>query len=93
MGRLWKLGAWTIYFIQPRIFLNINHWSTTQNDLTKDLEFYKSNAELLCSRLQQYNLLDVDVRISHIHDIYKDLISFCVLECDLVYCNDNSGFA
>ena len=61
------------------------------NDLVRDLELPNSKAELLGSRLQQWNLLESDVRISLFRDRQKDLVQFFLMEGDLVYCNDIDG--
>ena len=43
------------------------------NDFVRDLELPKSKAELLGSRLQQWNLLKSDVKVSFFRDRQKDL--------------------
>jgi hypothetical protein len=43
------------------------------NDLVRDLDLPKSKAELLSSRLQQWNLLKENVRISVYRKRYEDL--------------------
>ena len=50
------------------------------NDPVGDLELPKCKAELLGSRLQQWNLLESDVRISLFSDRQKDLIQFFFME-------------
>jgi hypothetical protein len=49
------------------------------NDLLKDLDLPKSKAELLGSRLQQWNLLKENVRISVYRKRYEDLVQLCRL--------------
>jgi len=61
------------------------------NDLVRDLELPKSKAELLGSRLQQWNLLAGDVRVSMFRDRQKDLVPFFFMEGDLVACNNIDG--
>ena len=51
----------------------------------------KSKAELLGSRLQQWNLLESNVMISLFCDRQKDLVQFFLMEGDLVYCNNIDG--
>ena len=58
------------------------------NDMVRDLELPKGKAELLSPRLQQWNLLESDGRISLFHDRQKDLVEFFFMEVDLIYCND-----
>ena len=58
------------------------------NDLVRDLELPKSKVELSGSRLQQWNLLESDVKISLFRDRQKDLVQFFLMEGDLVYCHD-----
>jgi len=50
---------------------------TTQaelNDLIRDLDLPKSKAELLGSRLQQWNLLKENIRISVYRKRHEDLV-------------------
>ena len=61
------------------------------DDLVRDLELPKSKAELVGSRLQQWNLLESDVKVSFFRDRQKDLVPFFLMEGDLVYCNDING--
>jgi hypothetical protein len=46
------------------------------NDLFRDLDLPKSKAELLGSRLQQWNLLKENVRISVYRKRYEELVQF-----------------
>jgi hypothetical protein len=46
------------------------------NDLVRDLELPKGEAELLVSRLQQWNLLDDNVKVSAFLSRQKHLAQF-----------------
>jgi len=61
------------------------------DDLIRDLDLPKCNAELLGSRLQQWKLLKENVRISVYCKRYKDLVQFFKMERDLVACTDIDG--
>jgi hypothetical protein len=61
------------------------------NDLVRDLDLPKSKAELLGSRLQQWNLLKENVRISVCHKRHEDLVQFFKMERVLVACTDIDG--
>jgi hypothetical protein len=63
------------------------------NDLLKDFELLKSKAELLGSRLQQWNLLKENVRISVYRKRYEDLVQFFKIERGLVACTDIDGLS
>ena len=54
------------------------------NDLIRDLDLPKSKAELLGSRLQQWNLLKKNVRISVYHKRHEDIIQFFKMKRGLV---------
>ena len=56
------------------------------NDLVRDLELSKSEAELLGSRLKQWNLLEKNVRISLFRSHHQQLVPFFRKEDDLVFC-------
>ena len=71
--------------------LNHTSYQCELNDLVRDLELPKSKAELLGPRLQQWNLLESDVRISLFRRHQKDLVQFFLMEGDLVYCNNTDG--
>jgi len=60
------------------------------NDLVCDLELSKSKAELLGSRLKQWNLLEKNVRISSFRS-HQQLVPFFRKEDDLVFCYDVDG--
>jgi len=61
------------------------------NDLIRDLDLPKNKAELLGSRLQQWNLLKENVRISVYRKRHEDLVQFFKMERSLVACNDIDG--
>ena len=61
------------------------------NDLIRDLDLPKSKAELLGSRLQQWNLLKENVRISVYRKRHEDLVQFFKMERGLVACTDIDG--
>jgi hypothetical protein len=58
------------------------------NDLVRDLGLSKSTAELLGSRLKQWNLLAKNVRISSFRSHQQQLVPFFRKEDDLVFCYD-----
>lgn len=58
------------------------------NDLVRDLNLSKLQAELLGSRLQQWNLLDDDVRISYFRKRNIELSKFFTSDKDISFCND-----
>ena len=61
------------------------------NDLVRDLELSKSKAELLGSRLQQWNLLAREVTISVYRNRHKKLSPFFKIEGTLVVCCNIDG--
>ena len=61
------------------------------NDLVRDLELSKNKAELLASRLQQWNLLEENVRITSFRNRHQQLEPFFRKEDDLVFCCDVDG--
>jgi hypothetical protein len=61
------------------------------NDLVRDLDLPKSKAELLGSRLQQWNILEENVRISVYRKRHEGLVQFFKMERGLVACNDIDG--
>lgn len=58
------------------------------SDLIRDLELSKNKAELLASRLQQWNLLEENVKVSVYRNREKDLTPFFNMENNLVACSD-----
>ena len=61
------------------------------SDLIRDLDLSKEKAELLGSRLQQWNLLERDVRVSHYRERQRYLIPFFEKKNNLVVCCDVNG--
>lgn len=61
------------------------------NDLVRDLGLSKSKAQLLGSRLKQWNLLDKDTRVSYFRNRQEDFMSFFTKDGDLVFCNNAEG--
>jgi hypothetical protein len=61
------------------------------NDLVRDLDVTNSKAELLGSRLQQWDLLKENVRISVYYKRHEDLVQFFKMERGLVACTDIDG--
>jgi hypothetical protein len=61
------------------------------NDLVRDLDLPRSKAELSGSRLQQWNLLKENVRISVYRKRHEDLVQIFKMERGLVACTDIDG--
>jgi len=61
------------------------------NYLIRDLDLPKSIAELLVSRLQQWNLLKENVRISVYCKRHEVLVQFFKMERGLIACTDVDG--
>jgi len=61
------------------------------NDLVRDLNLSKFKAEILGSRLQQWNLLHNTTRISIYRERHHEFSRFFKLEKSLVYCCDVEG--
>ena len=55
------------------------------NDLVSDLELFKSKTELLASKLQQWNLIEVNVRINSFRNRHRYLGPFFRKKDDLVF--------
>ena len=62
------------------------------NDLIREMALTKSNAELLVSRLKQWDLLDNGVRITCQRKRHSDFSRFFSLQDELCYCHDVRGF-
>ena len=61
------------------------------NDLVRDLSLTKSNAELLISRLKQWDLLDDSVRITSQRKRHCGFSMFYTFKDVLCYCHDIEG--
>ena len=61
------------------------------NDLVRDLSLTKQQSELLASRLQEWNLLDENVRVTTFRKRSLDLQQYYSMENDLCFCNDIKG--
>ncbi|XP_053960401.1 uncharacterized protein LOC128864672 [Anastrepha ludens] len=61
------------------------------NDLIRDLGLTKSNAELLTSRLMQWNLLDPSVKVSCQRKRHSLFSNFFISEDGLCFCHDVTG--
>lgn len=61
------------------------------NDLIRDLGLTKSNAELLTSRLRQWNLLDESVQITDQRKRHLHFSTFFSLQDGLCFCNNVAG--
>ncbi|GBN34360.1 hypothetical protein AVEN_107476-1 [Araneus ventricosus] len=65
--------------------------SVELNDLVRDLDLSKSKAEILASRLQQWNLLEENVRVTSFRTRHLLFEYFFKKEESLVYCCDTDG--
>ena len=61
------------------------------NDLVRDLSLSKEKAEILGSRLQEWNLLQEGTKISHFRDRHSALAAFYRMENDICFCTDIDG--
>ena len=61
------------------------------NDLVRDLDFPKSSAELLGSRLKEKNLLAPETKVSFYRYREKGLIEFFKMEENLLFCDNIDG--
>ena len=61
------------------------------NDLVRNLNLTKFNSELLASRLQQWNLLAPDTKVTFYRQRSQDLISHFSTDGELCYCNNVSA--
>jgi hypothetical protein len=58
------------------------------NDLVRDLGLSKSNAELLASRLQQWNLLHPSCKVTKYRKMHQSFSTFYEVEDSLCFCNN-----
>lgn len=61
------------------------------NDLVRDLDLTKEKSEILASRLQQWNLLAPEVKVTEYRKRSKHLVTYFSTDGELCYCNDVSG--
>src|SRR6218665_1370158 len=61
------------------------------SDLIRDLGLTKSNAELLLSRLKQWNLLDESVQVTDQRKRHETLYNFFSRQDGLCFCNNLAG--
>jgi hypothetical protein len=61
------------------------------NDLIRDVELTKSNAELLMSRLKQWNLLDESVQVTDQKKRHQAFSSFYTRQDGLCFCHNVTG--
>lgn len=61
------------------------------NDLIRDMGLTKSNAELLTSRLKQWNLLDESVKVADQRKRHRTFAAFFSNRDGLCYCHNVSG--
>lgn len=61
------------------------------NDLIRDLQLTKNQSELLASRLQGWNLLNADTKVTFFRKRTADLTYLFSMSGDLCYCNDISA--
>ena len=58
------------------------------NDLVRDLQLTKNQSELLASRLQGWNLLNADAKVTYFRKRTADLTHLFTMSGELCYCND-----
>jgi hypothetical protein len=81
----------------PEFFLNMTFAEPHKimqkelSDLIGDLELLKNKAELLSSRLQQWNLLDNTVKVTAFCSHQKDFEQFFITQCELSACKNIKG--
>ena len=75
------------YFVPETVTVEKPHLITQPelNDLARDLTLTKQQSELLTSRLGEWNLLDVDVRITSFRKRSSDLQQYFVMQNNLCF--------
>ena len=59
-----------------------------QNDIVRDLNLSKKQAELLGSRLKGWNLVRRDTKVCFYHGHHEEFKDFFSLEDGVLFCND-----
>lgn len=59
--------------------------------LVRNLALTKGQAELLGSRLKEFNLLSSDIRTSQFQNKHKELVQFFAISDNMCYCSDIQG--
>ena len=77
--------------LRNQIYLLISLNQQELHDLVCDLGLTKSNAELLASRLKEWNLLDPSCKTSKYRNRQETFASFYVVTDSLCYCHDVCG--
>lgn len=80
------LSASSTNFAKPHLLTQ-----SDLNDLVRDLGLSKSKAQLLGSRLQQWNLLKENTSVSYFRNRDEEFVTYFSKENDLVYCNNAYG--
>ena len=81
------------YILNSNLEEKIPHYPNQKdlNDLIRDLGLTKYNAELLTSRLKQWNLLDDSVQITVQRKWHQSFSSFFTMQNAICFCNNVSG--
>lgn len=61
------------------------------NDLVRDLELTKENAQLLASRMQERHFLAKGVSSSHYRDRHEPYVKYYTMEENMCFCHDIAG--
>ena len=78
-------------YLPSRNSSNYNITEGESNDLIKDLELPKNKAELLASRLQQWNFLHHSVKVTTFRTRNQEVRQFFKTIGYFTYCKDNDG--
>ena len=81
------------YVLNSNLEEKIPYYSNQKdlNDLIRDFGLTKSNAELLTSRLKQWNLLNDSVQITEQRKRHQSFSSFFTVQNAICFCNNVSG--